>query len=288
MKKGNYFHLKKQKGAKEMANLKSKNFGKKLAAILLAATAVIVPAVSFCFANVSFAETEDLRVGDIISEKKEAWVVKETLRVKRWQEYSFKVYYEGVKNQVYVAEVHQSFQPMSYTEKKYITENQIINSYSLTTSVTETVKSDLRAVSSTKFNDFFTNLTSNIKVEAGVSYEKQVSSIKSITHTELKIETEELFLKVDGSKDNPFGYYYGDLLMMHKAHKFRVEVYEKQTAKHRSSGLAKWGPYVDEIKGTYTYYFYSSYYDDSANYYRKHGFLGDFDQYDKLITNYGK
>lgn len=271
-----------------MFNLKSKNFGKKLAAILLAATAVTVPALSFGFANKSYAETEDLKVGDVISAKEEAWVVKETTCVKRWQEYSFKVYYEGVKNQVYVAEVHQTFQPMSYTEKTFITTNQIIDSYSLTTSVTEKVKYDLKAVSSTKFNDFFTNLTSNIKVEAGVSYEKQVSSIKSITHTELKIETEELFLKVDGSKENPFGYYYGDLLMMHKAHKYKVEVYEKQTAKHRSLGLAKWGPYKDEIIGTYTYDFYSSYYDDSANYYRKHGLLGDFEQYDKLITNYGK
>ena len=288
MKKGNYFHLKKQKGANEMTNSKSKNFGKKLAAILLAATAIIVPAISFGFANVSLAETEDLRVGDIISEKKEAWVVKETICVKRWQEYSFKLTYEGVKRNVFVCEVHPFCLMKGGSEIVFESEKQTVDSYSLTETVTSTVSIDLKAISSAKFTDFFGNLTGNIKKEEGISYEKQISTARTISHTTKIVERERVTYKPNGSEASPYEKYYVDALMMLKAHKFKLEVYEKQCAKNRSSGLAKWGDYVDEKKGTYTYYIYSSYYDTPSNYYRNIGCIGTEEDYEKLITNYGK
>ena len=118
MKKGNYFHLKKQIGAKEMTNSKSKNFGKKLAAILLSAVAVTVPALTFGLtSNKVKAATAIPPIGMEVSRKEDAWVIKDTSCVKRWHEYKISVYYMGAVENVFVNCVHE---PINATSPQQI------------------------------------------------------------------------------------------------------------------------------------------------------------------------
>lgn len=267
-----------------MFNLKSKNFGKKLAAILLAATAVIVPALSFGLTNKSYAETNLPPVGTKVAEKTEAWVIKESPCVKRWHEYTITVYYEGTYDDVFINQVHQSRCPDGYFKYIYETKNQIYDEYSLVKTTSQLIENNWRLNVGGKANTFFGSLNANITAEYKEQYGTTiVEGVKYSTYT----ATTEYF-EVEYGDKNPANHFYGDLLMLLKANKFRVEVHQQQHAKKRKTQASKWSDYNVEEKWDDEYIIYSPYYDTAACYYRKIGLLGTREQYEEIISNKNK
>lgn len=265
-----------------MLNLKSKNFGKKLAAILLAAVAVTVPALSFGLTNKSYAETNLPPVGTKVAEKTEAWVIKDSTCVKRWHEYTISVYYEGTFSNVYTGiNVHDTIYPTSETDMVLETENQKISKYSVTEITSESIEQNWHLSVGGKVATFLGNISGNITYDYKSKYNHEI--IKSIEYTTIITTKATKNIHIDGVQ-NPFYHYYGDLLMLFKANKFKVVIKQQQHAKKRSSALSKWSDYIVEEQWEDSETFYAGYYGNDADYYRHMGYLGTPEEYEKLIS----
>lgn len=265
------------------------NFKKKIVATLLAAIVTIVPVTSYLFiSHNAFAETlGSLSVGDIVAQYTEATCIKDTKCVKRWHEYVFTLYYEGTYDNVFVSEIIEPKYITAVYNYTYKTEDQLISTYNLSTTLSDKVTTELDIEDKISFSDFLDNAKAHIKVNSSFKHESAVEVTESITYTKSRIIEETYTIKVDGVQC-PFKHYYGDMLMMAKANKFRLHVYKQQHAKHRSSALSSWGSYKIEETWDEDYYFYSSYYNTTANFYRMIGDLGTHDEFIKLISNSGK
>ncbi len=272
-----------------MISIKNLSLKKKIAALFLAAVSVIVPAMSFCIAsNNAHAATEgNLSIGDKIAQDTRATVIKNTICVKRWHEYVFTLYYLGTFDNVFVAEVRMPKFITSYYEYSYTKEIQKISSYNLTTTLSDKITAELEIEGEIGLSGFLNNAKSFVNVSSSNKIESAVTVSETITYTESVITEEKIFLKVDGV-NSPYNHYYGDMLMMARANKFRLHVYKQQHAKYRKSALHKWSEYQIEETWDQDYIFYASYYNSSANFYRLTGDLGNHDQYLNLISNAGK
>lgn len=262
-----------------MLNLKSKNFGKKLAAILLAAVAVTVPALSFGLtSNNSHAQTI-YQKGALISHRDVAEVVKDTICVKRWHLYSFDLYYEGTYEDIFVENIHTPVFANCLQTITLKTEDQLINSYTVSETEGRRISASLKVISGAKVAEFLSSAEAYVTEEYYHSITKTVST--SYIHT---ISDTFVF---DLAKDNlPINCYYGNMLRLSKANRFKLVVKEKQQAKTRKSALHNWSDYKVEIdETTTTHYFYASYLENGASYYQLTGCLGDQANLDRLSRN---
>lgn len=266
-----------------MFNLKSKNFGKKLAAILLAATAVIVPVISLCFANNSYAETNQWDVGAKVAYKKVDEVVKDTICVKRWHLYTFTLYYLGTYEHVYMGEIQDPIYVNNKATVNFGQMEQNIVSYSVSETVSNTSKESLKVISSEKVGEFLG------KVELSVTEEKYYSLTQSVSQSKTEQISKSVSIYADGSVDAPINCYYVHWLMLSRANKFKLVVTEKQQAKTRKSALHNWSGYKTEIEEVKSeYFFYSSYLPNGESYYQKIGSVSDTTEIEILKQNIGK
>ena len=238
MKKGNYFHLKKQIGAKEMTNSKSKNLGKKLAAILLSAVAVTVPALTFGLtSNKVKAATAIPPIGMEVSRKEDAWVIKDTSCVKRWHEYKISVYYMGAVENVFVNCVHEPINATSPQQIDFTENNQLYKKYSLAETTTTDIENHWHLTKGGDIYNYLSHISDYLTEDYTKYYSKAV--VESIEKSNYDALTYERHFNV-GSAEYPINKYYGDLLMLVKAYKFKIVVHQQQQAKTRSSALSKW------------------------------------------------
>jgi len=286
MKKGNYFHLKKQIGAKEMTNSKSKNLGKKLAAILLSAVAVTVPALTFGLtSNKVKAATAIPPIGMEVSRKEDAWVIKDTSCVKRWHEYKISVYYMGAVENVFVNCVHEPINATSPQQIDFTENNQLYKKYSLAETTTTDIENHWHLTKGGDIYNYLSHISDYLTEDYTKYYSKAV--VESIEKSNYDALTYERHFNV-GSAEYPINKYYGDLLMLVKAYKFKIVVHQQQHAKTRSSALSKWSQYRTEEQWDNEYFIYSTYYNPDGNYYRKIGSLGNYNEYQALINNESK
>lgn len=273
-----------------MTSIKNISFKKKIAAITLAAVVAIVPVMSGIFASVdAHADESALSIGDIVAFDERGYVCKDTICVKRWHKYYFTLYYMGTYDNVFVTPVREAKFITSYYTYTLDVQDMQLTSYNLTTQVSEEVTEEFSIQSKINFPEFLDNAKAHIKVDQSYKQSSAVSVTESITYTVSRLVQEKYDIKVIGDEKSPFNHYYGDMLMMARANKFKLTVSKKQEAKHRKSALHKWGAYQEEMSWPEKQYvFYSSYYNSSANFYRMIGDLGTHDEYINLITNEGK
>ncbi len=274
-----------------MNNIKNSSFKKKMAALALAAVATVVPVTScLLVSNNAHAETVGgLSIGDKVAEYEDKTVVKDTICVKRWHEYTYTLYYEGTYDNIFVMPLIEPRFVTSYLSYHYSSSNMITNTYNLTSSLTDKVSQevDFRNELETNFSNFLGTAKEYVSVSNSYKRETALSVTESISYTHTKVIEEGYDLIVDNVKA-PYNHYYGDMLMMTRANKFRLHVYKMVDAKYRKSALHKWSAYQIEEEFNYDYIFYTSYYNTSANFYRLTGDLGTYDDYIKLISNEGK
>ncbi len=286
MKKGSYFHLKKQKGANEMTNSKSKNFGKKLVAILLSAVAVTVPALTFGLtSNKVKAATAIPPIGMEVSRKEDAWVIKDTTCVKRWHEYKISVYYMGAYENIFVNCLHKPVNVTSPKKIEFKREEQLYTEYSLAETTTTDIENHWHLTKGGDIYNYLSHISDYLTEDYTKYFSKSiVESIERSNYTALRYGHE---FNV-GTAGYPINEYYGDVLTLVKAYKFKIVVHQQQHAKTRSSALSEWSAYKLEEVWDNEYIVYSTYYNPDGNYVRRFGSLGTYDEYQALINNENK
>lgn len=269
-----------------MTNFKRKNFGKKLAAILLAASAAVVPVLTFSITSIKVkAATAIPPIGIKVSTKEDAWVIKDTNRVKRWHEYNIEVYYMGAYEDIFVNCLHKSINVTSPQKIKFTKDDQIYTDYSLVDTATKDIEKHWHLSRSANVYDYLSHISDNLNEDYTKYYSKSV--VESIEKSNYTAQIYEQEFDV-GSAGYPINEYYGDVLMLVKAYKFKIVVHQQQHAKFRSSSVSKWSEYKPEEVWDNEYIVYSTYYNPDGNYVRRVGALGTYDEYQALINNEGK
>lgn len=255
---------------------------------MLAVTAVVVPALTFGITtNKVKAASAIPPIGMLASEKKDAWVIKDTNYVKRWHEYNISVYYMGAYEDVFVNCVHETINPTSPQRIDFTEQNQLYKEYSLAETTSKEIETKERWHLSKSANvyDYLSNISNYLTEDYKKYYSKAI--VESIEISNYTAPTYERHFDV-GSAAYPLNEYYGDVLMLVKAYKFKIVVHQQQHAKTRKSITGKWSDYITEEEWDNEYIMYSTYYNPDGNYIRKIGSLGTYDEYHALINNEGK